>query len=161
MALSGYQSDGHENSSSSAQSGGDAKSSTAQNYLWRYIDDELEALDGLTAIAIDGAKGVGKSETSIRRADETWHLDRDNERELLYAQMDKILQGPGTICLDEWQHVPQVWDAVRRNVDKHVATRYLLTGSATPTSGVDTHSGAGRILSLRMRPLSVAERDNT
>ena len=50
MALSGYQSDGHENSSSSA------KSSTAQNYLWRYIDDELEALDGLTAIAIDGAK---------------------------------------------------------------------------------------------------------
>ena len=147
MALSGYQSDGHENSSSSA------KSSTAQNYLWRYIDDELEALDGLTAIAIDGAKGVGKSETR--------HLDRDNERELLYAQMDKILQGPGTICLDEWQHVPQVWDAVRRNVDKHVATRYLLTGSATPTSGVDTHSGAGRILSLRMRPLSVAERDNT
>lgn len=156
MALRGYQSDGHENSNSSAKS-----ISNTKNYLWRYIDDELEALDGLTAIAIDGAKGVGKSETSIRRADETWHLDRDNERELLYAQMDKILQGPGTICLDEWQHVPQVWDAVRRNVDKHVATRYLLTGCATPTSGVDTHSGAGRILSLRMRPLSVAERDNT
>lgn len=150
MALSGYQPGGQEK-----------LGRNAKNYLWRYIDDELEALDGLTAIAIDGAKGVGKSETSIRRADETWHLDRDNERELLYAQMDKILQGPGTICLDEWQHLPQVWDAVRRNVDKHVATRYLLTGSATPTSGVDTHSGAGRILSLRMRPLSVAERDNT
>lgn len=162
MALSGYQSDGQEKSGSNADSSNKAElSSNAKNYLWRYIDDELEALDGLTAIAIDGAKGVGKSETSIRRADETWHLDRDNERELLYAQMDKILQGPGTICLDEWQHVPQVWDAVRRNVDKHVATRYLLTGSATPTSGVDTHSGAGRILSLRMRPLSVAERDNT
>lgn len=162
MALSGYQSDGQEQLGSNAQSSSSSQpGSNAKNYLWRYIDDELEALDGLTAIAIDGAKGVGKSETSIRRADETWHLDRDNERELLYAQMDKILQGPGTICLDEWQHVPQVWDAVRRNVDKHVATRYLLTGSATPTSGVDTHSGAGRILSLRMRPLSVAERDNT
>ena len=162
MALSGYQSDGQEKSGSNAESSNKAElSSNAKNYLWRYIDDELEALDGLTAIAIDGAKGVGKSETSIRRADETWHLDRDNERELLYAQMDKILQGPGTICLDEWQHVPQVWDAVRRNVDKQVATRYLLIGSAAPTSGVDTHSGAGRILSLRMRPLSVAERDNT
>ena len=75
MALSGYQSDGHENSSSSA------KSSTAQNSLALHRD-ELEALDGLTAIAIDGAKGVGKSETSIRRADETWHPDRDNERRI-------------------------------------------------------------------------------
>ena len=57
MALSGYQSDGQEKSGSNAESSNKAElSSNAKNYLWRYIDDELEALDSLTAIAIDGAK---------------------------------------------------------------------------------------------------------
>jgi predicted AAA+ superfamily ATPase len=35
--------------------------------------------------------------------------------------------------------------------------RFLLTGSATPTD-TPTHSGAGRIATIRMRPLSLAER---
>jgi len=35
--------------------------------------------------------------------------------------------------------------------------RFLLTGSATPADA-KTHSGAGRIVTIRMRPLSIAER---
>jgi hypothetical protein len=36
--------------------------------------------------------------------------------------------------------------------------RFLLTGSAVPV-GHPVHSGAGRIVARRMRPLSLAERD--
>ena len=132
-----------------------------ESYLPRYVDRELDELESLTAIAVDGAKAVGKSETTIRRSDICYFLDLENERALLRADMDELLQRPGTICLDEWQFLPAVWDAVRRRVDARSATKYLLTGSATPVEGVDTHSGAGRILSLRMRPLAVSERAGT
>lgn len=75
--------------------------------------------------------------------------------------MEDRLVAHNTLCIDEWQHLPQVWDAIRRNVDRKVSTRYLLTGSAAPRQGVDTHSGAGRVISLRMRPLALSERIDT
>ena len=60
--------------------------------------------------------------------------------------------------IDEWQRLPPVWDKVRRAVDNGAEPgSYLLTGSASPAAG-GTHSGGGRIVSLRMRPLSLAER---
>lgn len=47
---------------------------------------------------------------------------------------------------------------MRRQVDGGAAPgRFLLTGSATPTTA-PTHSGAGRIVTVRMRPMSLAER---
>ena len=52
--------------------------------------------------------------------------------------------------------VPEVFDAVRRLVDADpTGGRFLLTGSAPTTS---THSGAGRITTIRMRPLTLPER---
>jgi len=66
------------------------------------------------------------------------------------------------VLIDEWQRLPQMWDAVRRAVDRGApAGRFLLTGSATPRKGIDTHSGAGRILSIRMRPMALHERGAT
>jgi hypothetical protein len=62
------------------------------------------------------------------------------------------------MLVDEWQREPVVWDLVRRSVDRdQTPARYLLTGSATPTTA-PTHSGAGRIVRIRMRPMSLAER---
>lgn len=75
--------------------------------------------------------------------------------------MDTLLSQNTSILLDKWQHVPEVWDAVRRKVDGQKSTKFLLTGSASPSFSTDTHSGAGRILSLRMRPLSLAEPEGT
>jgi len=66
--------------------------------------------------------------------------------------------GTAPLLIDEWQRVPAVWDAVRRAVDQGSApSQFLLTGSASPAAA-PTHSGAGRIVTLRMRPLSLAER---
>jgi len=56
------------------------------------------------------------------------------------------------------QRIPEVWDAVRRAVDDDPSPgRFLITGSASPTTP-PMHSGAGRIVALRLRPLSLAER---
>ncbi|HAJ17483.1 MAG TPA: AAA family ATPase, partial [Microbacterium sp.] len=52
----------------------------------------------------------------------------------------------------------QAWDVARRWVDDGAPTgSVILTGSAHP-AGAAIHSGAGRIVPLRMRPLSLAER---
>jgi predicted AAA+ superfamily ATPase len=54
--------------------------------------------------------------------------------------------------------VPEAWDLVRRRVDTGADPgQFLLTGSASP-GGLGTHSGAGRIVDVRMRPLALTER---
>lgn len=132
-------------------------------YLVRAIDEQLDALlPYASAIAIDGPKGVGKSATAARRADHAWYLDDLDQRALIEADPRLTGAPEGTLLLDEWQRFPAVWDAVRRSVDAGAPPgRFLLTGSATPRAGIDTHSGAGRILSLRMRPMALFERGVT
>jgi len=127
-------------------------------YQRRVVDDELDVLLGnLAAIAIEGAKGVGKTTTATRRAGAVFRLDDDAVRQIVAAD-PSVLGGPGTVLLDEWQRHPPVWDVVRRRVDDGATPgSYLLTGSAIPADA-PAHSGAGRIVQLRMRPLSLAER---
>ncbi len=51
-----------------------------------------------------------------------------------------------------------MWDAVRRAVDRGAEPgRFLLTGSAGPTTA-PSHSGAGRVVTMRMRPMTLFER---
>lgn len=62
------------------------------------------------------------------------------------------------MLIDEWQLEPAAWDAARRSVDAEwTPGRFLITGSANPRDA-RVHTGAGRFLTLRMRPLSFAER---
>ncbi|HMT06300.1 MAG TPA: DUF4143 domain-containing protein [Solirubrobacterales bacterium] len=133
--------------------------STSDTYLPRVIDRELdELLRGLPAIAIEGAKGVGKTATAKRRARTVWELDDPVRMELLEADVQQVARGQTPVLIDEWQKLPETWDLVRRAVDSGARPgSFLLTGSS---SGVKTgtHSGAGRILPIRMRPLSLAER---
>lgn len=129
-------------------------------YLPRVIDGELDRLTkGLAAVAVEGPKGVGKTESARRRAHEVLRMDRAADRDLLRAQESLTgLSVSGPLLIDEWQRHPASWDLVRRAVDDGAAPgSYLLTGSATPARAA-IHSGAGRIVSLRMRPLAIAER---
>ena len=130
------------------------------SYIMRTIDQELdELLPFASAIAIDGPKGVGKTDTAARRVEHIVRLDNPERRQVLAADFELTTLPPGSVLLDEWQHLPQVWDCVRRAVDDGAAPgRFLLTGSATPVDAAGTHSGAGRILSLRMRPMGLHER---
>lgn len=115
-------------------------------------------MTGVPAIALEGPKGVGKTATALRRARTTYRLDLPAIRELLEAAPEQLHTAPGPVLLDEWQRWPQSWDLVRRAVDDGAPPgRFLLTGSAVPAEA-PVHSGAGRIVSLRMRPFSLAER---
>jgi uncharacterized protein len=128
-------------------------------YQPRVVDRELdELLDGLPAISIEGPKGVGKTATAERRAQTVFAMDDDAQRQLLRADPARLDRSPTPVLVDEWQREPPVWDLIRRSVDRDPApARFLLTGSATPTSA-PTHTGAGRIVQVRMRPMSLAER---
>lgn len=128
-------------------------------YQSRVVDHELdELLPGLAAIALAGPKGVGKTATAQRRATTTLELDDPVQLELLMADPERIAELPGPVLIDEWQRLPRIWDVVRRGVDRDPRPgRFLLTGSAAPRE-VPVHSGAGRIVQIRMRPMSLAER---
>lgn len=130
------------------------------DYLARVLDAQLAAaLEALPAIALEGVKAVGKTRTALEHARTVHRLTVPGERAVIEADPDRLVapQEP-PVLIDEWQRIPSVWDIVRDAVDAGApAGQYLLTGSAAPREQ-PVHSGAGRIVSLRMRPLSLAER---
>ena len=133
-----------------------------EDYLPRIVELELdELLTGLPAISIEGPRAVGKTETALRRAGTVYRLDDALQMEILRAEPERLVTGEPPVLIDEWQRMPYSWDLVRREVDRDpTASRFLLTGSAAPAEA-PTHTGAGRIVTVRMRPLSLAERGLT
>lgn len=129
-------------------------------YRRRIIDETLdEVFPHLAAIALEGAKGVGKTATASQRAATVLSMEYPEERAALASDLDLVAQLERPVLIDEWQLEPGVWDRVRHSVDEDGrGGHYLLAGSAGPPPGVRIHSGAGRIVSLAMRPLSFSER---
>lgn len=132
---------------------------TSVAYRPRIVDAEFDRLlTALPAIAFQGAKAVGKTRTAKQRAATVWELDNEAHLAIAHAEPKQLLTGTTPVLIDEWQHVPPLWNVVRRAVDDGAgAGSYVLTGSAVPKSS-GLHSGAGRIVTLRMRPLSLVER---
>lgn len=131
-------------------------------YQRRVVDDDLdEVVADLAAIAIEGPKGVGKTRTALERAKTVHRLDDPAQLAVAEADPARLLEGERPVLIDEWQHLPQTWDLVRRAVDDGAPPgSFLLAGSALPEPP-PTHSGAGRIVTVRMRPLSLDERLGT
>ncbi|MBS1264383.1 MAG: hypothetical protein MAG471_00204 [Acidimicrobiaceae bacterium] len=129
------------------------------DYSPRIVDNELDELvAGLSAVSLEGPRAVGKTETASRRASTIHRLDDPGKLEIFNAAPERLTDGTPPILIDEWQRLPASWDLVRRAVDNDPSpSRFLLTGSAVP-SETPTHSGAGRIVTVRMRPMSLAER---
>lgn len=128
-------------------------------YLPRVIDRRLlDLIEGLPAIAIEGAKSIGKTTSASRLAKSIIRLDDPATMDVVKADPARALDRGRPLLVDEWQRHPPIWDAVRRAVDEDGAPgQFILTGSAVPADA-PAHSGAGRILSVRMRPLSFFER---
>jgi len=128
-------------------------------YARRILDDLLDEVQPqLRATSIYGAKGVGKTALARRRARSVVELDQEADLQRLRADPALIVNLPGPLLIDEWQRWPESWDRVRRAVDDGAERgRYLLTGSSAPR-GATVHSGAGRIVGFRLRPMSLSER---
>lgn len=129
-------------------------------YRRRIIDATLDELQPhLRALSIHGPKGVGKTATAVQRARSVIDLSLARQRELVTADPDILTSTPGPVLVDEWQRLPEAWDHVRRAVDAGSPPgHFIIAGSSAPR-GATIHSGAGRIVPMRMRPLSLAERE--
>lgn len=128
-------------------------------YKERVIDALLDELQPhLAATSIYGPKGVGKTETARRRCRSSLELDLSRDRQRLEADPGLLDSLPGPVLVDEWQRTPESWDFIRRAVDAGADKgRFLITGSSAPR-GATVHSGAGRIVGMHMRPMTLLER---
>lgn len=129
-------------------------------YRRRIVDTELDVLlHDLPAVSLEGPKAVGKTSTATQRAATLTRFDDPTSLELVEAHPTRVIQGTPPIVIDEWQRYPASWDLVRRACDDPVTApgTFILTGSATP-SVRPTHTGAGRIVPVRVRPMTLPER---
>ncbi|MBA3488312.1 MAG: ATP-binding protein, partial [Longispora sp.] len=134
--------------------------SGARTYLSRVTDRELsDRLRASGAVLIEGPKACGKTETARQQAGSFVLLDVDQAAQVA-AGIDPalVLEGATPRLVDEWQVVPEIWNAVRRQVDERRRDgQFILTGSATPADDITRHTGAGRITRLRMRTMTMHE----
>lgn len=132
-------------------------------YKPRILDAQInEYLETFGAVCIEGPKWCGKTWTSaFHSKSEIYIADSSGNfqnRRLAELSPTIVLQGEHPRLIDEWQEVPQLWDAVRFEVDKTPEKgQFILTGSATPKHKGIFHSGAGRIARIKMRPMSLYE----
>lgn len=129
-------------------------------YRKRIVDEQLSnALLVCGAVLIEGPRACGKTATAMQFAGSSANLDTDGDQRLIAENApDVFLQGATPRLIDEWQIVKPIWNHIRREVDNRQAVgQFILTGSAQSSDDSITHSGAGRILRLRMRPMSLFE----
>lgn len=133
-------------------------------YRSRIVDNQLEKmLRRIGAVLVQGPKWCGKTTTAEQKAASIIYLD-DPEKQKMYRQTAELnisafLQGDTPRLMDEWQLIPQLWDAVRFEVDHRKAEgQFILTGSAVPplTNEIN-HTGTGRFARLTMRTMSLLE----
>lgn len=134
--------------------------SSADSYMPRVADAEMRtALRASPAVLIEGPRACGKTWTGRRFAADEVQLDAAM-RMRLAADLDPavLLDGPSPLLLDEWQLAPDIWNPMRRACDdRGQPGQFILTGSADPPDDITRHSGAGRVLRVRMRPMSLFE----
>jgi len=126
-------------------------------YRPRIIDQELRArLRRSGAVLVEGPKACGKTESARRIAASEVRLDTDPDvARMMEIDPYLLLAGETPRLLDEWQHYPELWNYVRREIDdRKQKSLFLLTGSSNPEETVKKHSGALRISRMRMRPMS-------
>lgn len=115
------------------------------------------------AVLVEGAKWCGKTTTCERYAKSVVYMQdpRTKSQNLRLAEIAplELLQGETPRLIDEWQIAPQLWDAVRFEVDhRDEFGQFLLTGSAVPPDTDEiSHTGTGRIARMKMRPMSLYE----
>lgn len=138
-----------------------------EDYRPRLIDNIIDSyLEAFGAVCVEGPKWCGKTWTSSYHCQSEIMLGNPDgnfqNRQLAQMSPSLVLGGETPRLIDEWQEVPQLWDAVRYKVDQSGNKgQFILTGSATPNHKGILHSGAGRIAKLRMRPMSLFESGNS
>ena len=134
------------------------------HYRPRIVDNQLERmLRRIGAVLVQGPKWCGKTTTAEQKAASIIYID-DPSKQKMFRQTAELniralLQGDTPRLMDEWQLIPQLWDAVRFEVDhRKIEGQFILTGSAVlPQINEINHTGTGRFARLTMRTMSLQE----
>ena len=134
------------------------------NYLKRNYDAVLERkLKSSGAVLIEGPKWCGKTTTALQTAGSVLYMQKPDEvrQNIEMSEIDpgRLLIGDTPRLIDEWQIAPNLWDAVRYEVDKRSSfSQFILTGSSVPADFSKIyHSGTGRITRMLMHTMSLHE----
>ena len=129
-------------------------------YKKRYIEEQIaRKLRTAGAVVVSGPKFCGKTTTCMRFQKSFVKLNTKKSIQLAELDPKATLVGDNPRLIDEWQTVPDIWNAIKDDLDDEYSFgKYILTGSSTPADKTDImHSGAGRITVLKMRPMSLYE----
>lgn len=130
-------------------------------YISRVSETSIrQALAAAPMVLLEGAKGCGKTWTGLSMARSMLLLDADAD-DLAIARAsprNALRNGPFPKLVDEYQRIPELWNVIRGVCDEgREPGRFVLTGSAEKVDDVTRHSGAGRLIRVRMRPMSLLE----
>ena len=134
-----------------------------KNYIDRLIDKKIEEyLTIFGAVSIEGPKWCGKTWASLNHVNSQALLDDEEIKEKAKMDLNLILNDEKPELIDEWNLIPEVWDAVRRKCDETTEKgNYILTCSTKLTDEEQKkkihHSGAGRIGKIEMHTMSLYE----
>lgn len=130
------------------------------DYIKRLAEkDILRALHSCGAVVVVGPKFCGKTTTSMQFQKSYVKLNTNSRIKLARLNPRQTLEGELPRLIDEWQTVPEIWNCVKENLDEEYRFgKFILTGSSTPVDKSEIHhSGAGRIVAVKMRPMSLFE----
>ena len=137
-------------------------------YKNRIADGMLkERLARKGAVLIEGPKWCGKTTTAKQQAASVLDLGDsmllEQSRQMMGVNPYSLLSGDTPRLIDEWQTIPALWDLIRSEVDKRgLMGQFIFTGSAVPHNVKEfTHSGTGRYVRLKMRPMSLFESEES
>ena len=124
------------------------------------LEDKLQAMG---AVLIEGPKYCGKTTLGMQHAKSILAMadpeTKDQNLALAQTNISRLLKGDTPRLIDEWQIAPQLWDAVRNEVDKRgEEAQFIMTGSAVPPNTQQIyHTGTGRVGWLKLRTMSLWE----
>ena len=136
---------------------------TKEGYKPRLIDERVARfLRIFGAVSIEGPKWCGKTWTSLNHANSVAYVTDKSVRNNAMVDPKYIFTKERPQLIDEWQVVPEIWDAVRNECDSgHGKGKFILTGSTSLKKKKGEkkvyHTGTGRIAPLRMHPMSLYE----
>jgi len=129
----------------------------------RLLGVACERLEDEPVIALQGPRTVGKStllrELASSHGVEVVDLDEPATRSAVLADPSAFVDGPSPVCIDEYQHVPAVLDAIKAELNRELrAGRYVITGSTRYDAlPVAAQSLTGRLHLLTVWPLTQGE----
>lgn len=135
-----------------------------KKYYKRLIESKIQSkLKSSGAVLVAGPKFCGKTTTCMLYQKSFIKLNTRQTIELAKLNPKAVLIGERPRLIDEWQAVPDIWNQVKDSLDfEYSFGQFLLTGSSTPADKTQIHhSGAGRIVPLKMRPMSLYESEES